>query len=223
MNNLLLGYNTAGKLAVNAGLGYSFFRNLDLRITSFNPQTNITATTFANVGKGAAIIGNLNINYPFTGQWNAALNSNLVYINMDGPSGNTLIKVNRVMYNVNLSSAYRFQQSWRCSVSLTAAGPNIASLQSLSNGLFSSTFSISKDLLADRLSLAAGISNPFSQYRHNIVSTSDADFMGINDTREYFRSCNFSLNYRFGKLKEGIRKTRRGINNDDVSNSKGGL
>lgn len=33
---------------------------------------------------------------------------------------------------------------------------------------------------------------------------------------DYFRSFNFSLNYKFGKLKDAIKKNKRGIRNDDV-------
>lgn len=57
MNNLILGYGKSGKFNVNVGLGYSFFNNLDLGITTFDSTRNVMVSTFANVGKGDAIIG----------------------------------------------------------------------------------------------------------------------------------------------------------------------
>lgn len=36
------------------------------------------------------------------------------------------------------------------------------------------------------------------------------------------RRFNLSLNWRFGKLKESIKKNKRGISNDDVKASGGG-
>jgi hypothetical protein len=44
------------------------------------------------------------------------------------------------------------------------------------------------------------------------------DFDQFTDRWNYFRSFNFSLNYKFGKLKDGIKKNKRGIRNDDVQN-----
>ena len=46
----------------------------------------------------------------------------------------------------------------------------------------------------------------------------EPDFDQFTDRWNYFRSFNFSLNYKFGKLKDGIKKNKRGIRNDDVQN-----
>jgi ferric enterobactin receptor len=47
--------------------------------------------------------------------------------------------------------------------------------------------------------------------------------MQYGDNQSYFRSVNFSITYNFGGLNSDIKKSRKGIRNDDVSSGKGGL
>ncbi|MCW3466094.1 outer membrane beta-barrel protein [Chitinophaga nivalis] len=223
INNFMLSYGRSGKLSANVGVGFSFFRNLDLRISSYNPVTNITRTTFDNVGKGTAVTSDINLTYAVTKRWNASVNSSLVYLWMDGVSDSSLIQVNRLMYNVNITTGYRFDKGWRLSANLNITGAGIVSLQGVSNAFVSNGITLGKDLLQDRLSLAATVNNPFQAHRDNRIVTTGHNFIETNNTYEFFRTYQFILNYRFGQLKEKVKKNKRGINNDDLSNSKGGL
>ena len=78
-------------------------------------------------------------------------------------------------------------------------------------------FNVNKQLIKNKLSLSASIRNPFTKYRTNQTETNGPDFAQVNRNQVYFRSYSMSLNYNFGKLKGGIKKNKRGINNDDVS------
>ena len=70
----------------------------------------------------------------------------------------------------------------------------------------------------DKLTLAGVVSNPFTRYRYIHEQTFGPGFLQTNDRQVYHRRFNVSLNYRFGKLKEEIKKNKRGIKNDDLSN-----
>ncbi|MEO5563157.1 MAG: TonB-dependent receptor [Chitinophagaceae bacterium] len=223
VNTVLLGYGISKKLNINIGMGYSFFSNLDFRVSEFDSSRNITRTTFKNIGKGSAYSLDVNINYPVTNRWNASLNSNLTYVKAEGISKGEIMKIDNLLYNINLSSGYNFDKGWRMNANLAAVGPNVVSLQAISNSMLGTSFTISKDLVPDILLLSAVVNNPFTKYRNNRIVTTGADFSETNITREYFRNYGFNLNFRFGKLKEGIKKNKRGINNTDLSNSKGGL
>jgi len=222
MNNLTLGYGKSGKFNINVGLGYSFFNNLDLGITTFDSTRNVMVSTFANVGKGDAILGFISLGYPVTKNWNLGLNTNLTYVKLQGASEGTTMTVNSLLYNINLSSSYKFDKGWRFAANVTAIGPNIVSLQAISNRLYTSSFSLSKELLEGNMALSATVNNPFSTYRNNRIATTGHGFDESTISREYFRNFSLRADIRLGQLKGGIKKNKRGINNNDVSN-KGGL
>jgi ferric enterobactin receptor len=100
---------------------------------------------------------------------------------------------------------------------VNANGPNL-SLQGTSNAITSTSFSVNKDIVKDKLSFSAAVSNPFTKFRRYHNETFGPDFNQFTDRWQYFRSFNLSLNYKFGKLKEAIKKNERGIRNDDVQN-----
>lgn len=223
VNNLMLGYGKSGKLNINIGLGYAFFNNMDLGITAFDSARNVTISTFRNIGKGVAYVSDINIGYPLTKRWYAGLNSNLTYVRIKGESAGSEREINSLLYNIGLSSNYKFNSGWRFIANATAIGPNVVSLQAISNAMFTTSFSVSKNLFQEKLSLSAAINNPFTTYRKNRVETTGFDFSEVNITREYFRNFSVNLNLRLGKSKDAVKKNKRGINNNDLSNSKGGL
>nr|WP_262245527.1 outer membrane beta-barrel family protein [Parapedobacter soli] len=81
--------------------------------------------------------------------------------------------------------------------------------------------SASKDLVKEKLSISGSISNPFNKYRNYINDMTGPNFTQSSFSQNYYRSFNISLSYRFGRLKDEIRKNRRGIKNDDVSGGGG--
>jgi hypothetical protein len=48
------------------------------------------------------------------------------------------------------------------------------------------------------------------------METAGPNFVQTSVSREWFRAVNISMNYSFGKLKDAIKKNKRGIKNDDL-------
>ncbi|MEO6646451.1 MAG: outer membrane beta-barrel family protein [Chitinophagaceae bacterium] len=220
-NRFQFAYSISDKLSFNTGLDYTYVNNIDLKVSYFDPVTNITRSTYENTGKANAFDYSINASYPITKKWSASINGTLTYISIQGIVNKILIKDDWLLYNVSTSTGYRFNKGWRVNASLNINSPNPTSLQGTSNGMVNSSFSVNKEVVKDKLSFTAGLTNPFTKYRHNIIKTWGTDFMEIIDNRNYFRSCSVSLNYNFGKLKQAIKKNMRGINNDDISGGKG--
>jgi hypothetical protein len=65
-------------------------------------------------------------------------------------------------------------------------------------------------------SIFFNINNPFSEYRTFRNYTHDSNFYQSNTSLSPIRSFNIGFNYRFGKLKDDIKKNQRGIDNDDT-------
>jgi len=218
INAVQIGYSSTKKLSLNVAMDYSFVNNIFIQIAEYNAQTQVTRTTFQNIGKTSGLSANLNISYPLTKIWNMNINGNGGYLCLEAFSNNRPIKVNMFTYNATLSSNYTVADSWRLNASATAVSRNLTTLQGRSNGFIRSSFSLNKDIIKNQLSFAAAVNNPFQRYRENRIETIDVSFFQTNLSRENFRNYSFSLNYKFGKLKEALKKTKRGIKNDDLSN-----
>ncbi|ASU32016.1 outer membrane beta-barrel family protein [Mucilaginibacter xinganensis] len=218
LNDIQAGYSSNKKLSVNIGLDYSFMNNLDLKVTNFDPATQISSTTYANVGKAKSLGANVNIGYPVSKWYNAGLNGNLMYLWLAGPSDGAIINNNRYIYFVALSNAFQAGNGWRINADLNVISRNPNGLQGTSNGMISTAFGVNKELIKNKLGFAATIKNPLSKYRNNQSQTFGPNFSQFSASRDYFRSFNISLNYNFGGLRDGINKSKNEIRNDDLAN-----
>ena len=210
-----LGYHISKKAQVNIGLTYDFANNIALQVSTFDPATNITYTTYQNSGKASAVGVNFNFNYPITQKWNFALNGNLMHFWLNGYINGVLQNKEFNTENVYLSTGYALGKGWRANVSLNGNGRNPTGLQGSSNGVISSSFSVNKEVIKNKLSFSAGVNNPFTKYRDNILQTTGDGFSQTMLNQIYFRTFRASLNYSFGQLKGEIKKARHNINNDD--------
>ncbi|WP_229207885.1 outer membrane beta-barrel family protein [Dyadobacter beijingensis] len=217
VNDIQLGYNKAKKGNFNIGLGYTHFKDLIFPIAVFNPETQVTRTSYGNTGRARLFSGNLNVNYPLTKKWNFSTNLRIAHGKVTGIVNGSEITNSGIMYQLAVSTGYRLPKEWRVNANLNANGPGV-NLQGTTNSIASTSFSVNKDVIKDKLSLSAAVSNPFTKFRRYHNETFGPDFDQFTDRWAYFRSFNFSLNYKFGKLKDGIKKNKRGIRNDDVQN-----
>ncbi|KAA0989597.1 outer membrane beta-barrel family protein [Dyadobacter aurulentus] len=215
VNDVQLSYSINKKASVNAGLGLTAFRDLIFGVAVYDPETNITQTSFENSGTARLIMAMLNINYPITKKWNFSLNARAAHGKVKGTVNNVPVTNQGIMSQTSVSTGYRLKNDWRINANLNINGRNI-NLQGVSNAMTSYSFSVNKDVIKDKLSLSAAANNPFTKFRSFRRETFGPDFDQLDYRRDYFRTFNFSVNYKFGKLKEAIKKNKRGIRNDDV-------
>jgi outer membrane receptor protein involved in Fe transport len=215
VNDVQLTYSINKKASVNVGIGVTAFRDLIFAVAVYDPETNITRTSYANTGTARLLMSMLNVNYPITKKWNFSLNARTAHGKVRGVVNNIPVTNRGIMSQVSASTGYRLEKDWRINANLNFNSRNI-NLQGISNAMTSYSISVNKDIVKDKLSLSAAVNNPFTKYRNWRRETSGPDFDQLDYRRDYFRTFNFSLNYKFGKLKEAIKKNKRGIRNDDV-------
>jgi ferric enterobactin receptor len=215
VHDMQLGYSKSKKASVNFGVGFTKFKDLIFQVAVYNPETQITRTSFGNTGTARLFSGNLNVNYPITKRWNFSTNFRIAHGKVTGVVNGTEITNSGVMYQLSASTGYRLEKGWRVNANLNCNGPGV-NLQGTTNSMVSPSFSVNKDIIKDKLSFSAAANNPFTKFRKNYSTSSGPNFSQYNDRRDYFRSFNLSLNYKFGRLKEAIKKNKRGIRNDDV-------
>jgi len=215
INEFQLGYHISKKAQLNVSVNYDFANNIALQVSTFDPTSNITYTTYQNSGKASAIGTNINFNYPITQKWNFSLNGNVMHFWLNGYVNGVLQYKEFTTENMYLSTGYAFGNGWRTNATLNTNGRNPTGLQGSSNSVISTSFSVNKDVIKNKLSFSAAVNNPFTQYRNNIMETTGDGFSQTMLNQVYFRNFRVALNYSFGQLKGNIKKAKRGINNDD--------
>lgn len=214
--SLQLNYSTFKKISLNMGLRGMFVNNLIMPRVVTDPTTNITRTSFGNTGKASVIGATLTINYPFTNKLKFNISGMAGYGRVKGEVNGVLLRKEGLMRNAFTSLTYRSTKAWQATASANYNGPNLT-LQGTSNTFVSTSFSVNKDFLNNKLSLSFAANNAFNKYREAINYTNGPNFTQESYNQNYQRNFTASLNYRFGKLKDSIKKNKKGIVNNDVS------
>lgn len=217
-NNFQLTYSRFKKGSVNIGLSYNFANNTVQNVSVYNEANKTTYATYLNIGKDKTLNTNLNINYPLTSKWNLSVSGNLGYTKIEGTINGLMTKNDGLTGYGYVNTGYKFEHDWRANASFSYNAADVL-LQGKSSSYNYMSFSGSKELIKDKLTLSAGVNNPFSKYRYYTTFTEGPNFTQRYSFQNYNRSFNASLNWRFGKLKDSIKKNKRNISNDDVKSS----
>jgi ferric enterobactin receptor len=216
-NQLRLGFDWTAKGSLLFALNYNWIEGLIFPVSSYNEVTNITRTRFENTGSAKVLGGNLSLNYPFTQTWNLSINGSLAHGWASGVSNGKPIRNQGFMYNANIASGLKLNNGWRTGVNVYVNGGQLT-IQQRSNAYVSTSFNVSKDIIKDKLTFSAFTNNPYKRYRVNVTNSFGPNFDQVSRDQQNFSVFGASLSYKFGKLKESIKKNKRGISNDDVSN-----
>ena len=217
-NNFEVTYSNFKKGSLNVSLTYNFANNTQQRVFEFVPAENITRVTSQNIGKESLLGTNINFNYPITAKWNLNLSGNLNYLQLEGIVNEKFIKNDGITGYVNFNTSYKFENTWKASVSVNYGAPNVM-LQGKSNDYYYIGFSGSKDIIKDKLTFSAMVANPFQQYRAYRNYTEGDTFTQERIRENIFRRVSIGLNWKFGKFEGSIKKSERSISNDDTKKS----
>jgi outer membrane receptor protein involved in Fe transport len=219
-NNFNLAFNTFKKGNINIGLSYNFANNTIQNVSVYNEATKITRSTYLNIGRDKSLSTDLNVTYPITPKWNFSLNGNLGYSWIQGSIDGTLAKNDGLLGYFSINTGYKFEHNWRLNANFNYSAPEVL-LQGTSSSYVYLGISGSKDIIKDKLSISASVNNPFAKYRYYSIDIEGANFIQSYRGQNYNRSFSTSLNWKFGRLKDSVVKSKRSINNDDVKGSGG--
>ena len=115
-----------------------------------------------------------------------------------------------------IGGQYNFPKSWKLYLDISGNTPWVGGLQT--KGLTSSFYhgiSVSKGFLKDKLDVRAFADSPFRKNRE-WKSETRSEIFYIESASEFrMRRFGISASYRFGEMKEQIKKVSRSIHNDD--------
>lgn len=218
IHRIQAGFSRTQKATFNLGIDYSFAKNIFLQVSEYNATTGITRISYENTASASGLSSNLYINYPVSKALQLTLNGNGGFNWLNGSNTDVPMSFDLFTYNVSSSANYSLKKGWKLNGGVNVISKNITSLQGRSNALITSFFGVNKDIVKNKLTFSAATNNPFTKYRSNEIITTAPNFLQTSFSQDYFRSVNMSLNYNFGKLNDSVKKTKRNIKNDDLSN-----
>lgn len=201
------------KFNMNASFSHSFVNNAIESYTIVDPDNSKRLiTTYDNIGHQSRTGGYL------YGSWNPIpllrvyVNAGLNYVDMESAERN--LKNSGFAGNVYGGGQITLPKDFRFNVNGGYNSPWV-SLQGEGSSFYFVGFSASKDFLKKKLTVSLSAQNPFWKTMEMKSDSKDETFISHSVNHRVSRSFNLSVSYRFGSLKEQIKKVRRGISNDD--------
>lgn len=224
-NNLNLNYSMfAQKFSINASVSYTFVNNSIEQYSYIvdNPESPYNGamwSTYDNIGKkrqvGLFLYGNWN---PIP-LFRIYMNGGVDYVDLKSPSLG--IEKDGVSGRIFAGTQLNFPKDFRLNVNGGYFSPWIM-LQGKQSPFYFAGLNVSKDFLKKKLSVSVGARNPFWKTLKWESTTTGKGFSQVSRNWNSAREFNISVSYRFGTLKESIKKVRRGISNDDMKSGNSG-
>jgi hypothetical protein len=217
------------KLNLNVGTYTSFTNNSIENVTTLQKDANGDPTgalisTYENIGKYNSTGGNIYINYSPIKILRLYVNSSVGYTyfsnNLKGADLQTNDGVRWTFYG---GTQITIPWKLKFSAGVGYFSPWI-SYESKGSSYYYYYFSLNRSFLKDdKLTIGISTTNPFAK-NQSWANTSwkEGIYKRESKTIALSRDFGISVSYRFGSLKEEIKKAERGISNDDVKSGGGG-
>lgn len=214
-NNVNFNYSMfSQKFNINASANYTFVNNAIERYTTVNAD-GIAESTYGNIGKrqqGGVFL---------YGSWNPVplfrvyLNGGVNYTDMKTNSTGALELSNKGFNGrIYAGSQFNLPKDFTLGVNGGYSSPWI-SLQGKGSAHYYVGFSANKSFMKKKLTVSLNVNNPFWKTIEFENTTSDPTFNMRSVNYWSARDFRISVSYRFGTLKDAIKKVKRGISNDD--------
>ncbi|MDH6306236.1 outer membrane receptor protein involved in Fe transport [Parabacteroides sp. PF5-5] len=222
-HNINLNYSMfAQKININVSANYSFLNNAIERYTFINNETGVAESTFGNIGKRHQAGSYGYIRWNPVKFFNISLNGGVNYVSYkaesrnlenDGVSGRLFSNAQFILpKDINITLYGGYSSPW-------------ISLQGKGSSFYHAGFNVNKSFLDKKLTVTLSCNSPFWKSMKMTNETSDPVFAMKSTNHWRTRDFSIRVSYRFGTLKDSIKKVRRGIMNDDAKsggNSGGG-
>jgi hypothetical protein len=208
------------KVNLNASLSYNHTGNAIQRITTLSDTGGASYTTYQNIGTNRRVGLNVYGNYNPNTKLRLYVNASLSYTDIRANNGSGLQNSGFNQY-ISGNAQYSFPLDFRLSFNGGWSSPNI-NIQGQSSGYYYYSLGLSKSFLDKKLTCTVSGSNFFNEYRRYTSETITSDFYSRSENLSPSRFLRFSISYRFGEMKQQIKKVQRSINNDDVKTDEGG-
>lgn len=220
-NTFEAGYNFfAPKFNFSLTANTSFTNNSIEQIV-FIDDHNVQNSTFDNIGTDFRSGLSSYVSYRPNSKFNISLNGGVNYVYYEGQSMGRSMKTEGVTYRIYLNSRVALWKDASVNGSMSYNSPYV-SLQSKGSSYYYYSFGFNQYFLKRKMTLSMSLVNPFHRYRINEYEYISPDFYSKSINSREMRNLRVNVTYNFGKMQGGVKKARRGIQNDDMKGGGGG-
>lgn len=212
-NNINLTFSSFNrKFNLNAAINYSFSNNLIYQ-DIFVDSTNVTHYTYNNDGERKQIGGYLYINWNPFNTFRVNFNGNLNYVKLK--SIDRFLTNEGISTNLFLSAYLNLPNNFSSNIIGSYNSPSI-NLFGKGYSFFFVDFFINKDIMKKKMTISLFVENPFFKDVKLTSNISDSNMNVYNITYRISNYVGFKLSYRFGSLRNNVKKAKQSIVNDDL-------
>lgn len=211
-------YGNYSKRPFTLGLNYTFANNTIENVTQVG-EDQISRTNYQNVGKKRTIGVLFNANFTFSPKLNTNIDAQLMHVGLSGLIGANTYDSDGFQGHIFSNTRYRFEKGYRLGMDVSYDSRYVL-LQGRDNDFLYYSVSGSRDFFDDKATISVSSSNFFNKYNRLDFRTQGRDFDQRRFYDIYYRRFNIRLIYKFGRLKEDIKKNKRGIRNDDQTSGR---
>ena len=211
-HNIRLNYSIfTQKFNMNFSGNYRFVNNSIEQYTWVNDQ-GISETTYGNIGRTRSVGAFLYASYSPIAMLRIFTNAGMDYDKLQSTEGNLANDgfSGRVFAGAQLTLPKDFR------IDLNGGYFSLRiNLQGKSSAMYFTGISLNKSFFDKKLTVSLSCNNPFWKTIKMESNTADDTFNMKTVSYNHARDFRLSVSYRFGSLKDVIKKVKRGISNDD--------
>jgi outer membrane receptor protein involved in Fe transport len=202
-------------IVLNTSVFYRTTTDIIEGFTVLDPNTNVSTTTFQNIGKNNSIGLNFFFSATIKKFWTLRGNFNVYTYDAESTTPGLTLSNSALLYGGNINSTFAFKKGWRVEM-FGFFRANEQSLQGSNTSFSMFNMGVMKEF-GKKLSVGVRVVEPLFRDKEFINELQGDGFYQRTVSTIAFRSYGISVNYRFGKLdfKEPAPR-RRGVRNDDL-------
>jgi len=201
------------KYSVNISTNAAFTNNTIQQISTMN-SSGVKTTTYKNIGKnqrfGTYIYGLWRPNKKTNFNVNLSANYSVLESNDDRN-----LKNEGLNYSIYSNLRYTIWKNGNLSGYGGYFSPRIM-LQGKSGKYWYSGVSLSQEMFKKKLTASVSVNQPFTRRFRYESNQDDPTFTRRSISYSYQRMARFNLSWRFGQMKDQIKKAKRSIKNEDL-------
>lgn len=202
-------FNTSWNLFL--GVNGSFSNNTISEIKEVLDE-GVTATTYENIGRRQMYGINGSYSYRLQTRLNVFVNANLNYSVIESKSRDLSNEGFNWGGFLGIGVGLWKDANFRANAGMFSMP---VSLQGRNSSFYFTGVSLIQKLFKKKLDVTLSMQEPFNKFRKFDNRTEDSSIRQYSEFRMQSRRLSFGVNYRFGKLNTRVKKTSRGIKNDD--------